>query len=438
MLDELQNRAQSAVELAVGAGASDVWVDASQNRSIDFTYRDDQLERVQESTSRSLSLQLYVEGRYSTHSTTDLEPTRLEGFIRDAIAMTRLIEADPFRQITDPAWFEGQSDEDLDLVDRTLDDIAHGTRETWCAEIAEAGGNDDRLISVTSSVSNSHGYAAVASSNGFSGTKEGSFVSMGATVTLRSESDRRPEGSYWIGARHINDLTPAVRVGEEALNNAVRRLGSIAASTRRTTLVVDPKGGGNLLWHLTRPANARHIYQERSFWTELLGQRAFPELFTLTDSPLIPGGHRSRYFDSEGIAAVSRPIIDSGHVANVYVDTYYGRKAEMEPTTGSASNQILVLGAKNLDELCAEVGEGIYVTSWLGGNSDTTTGDFSLGIRGHLIEGGSIGQPIGEMNVSGNILELFQNLVAVGNDPWMYSSTQTPTLVFENVQFSGA
>ena len=42
------------------------------------------------------------------------------------------------------------------------------------------------------------------------------------------------------------------------------------------------------------------------------------------------------------------------------------------------------------------------------------------------------------MNVTGNIVDLFSRLVELGNDPWKYSSTVTPTLVFENVQFRGA
>jgi len=42
------------------------------------------------------------------------------------------------------------------------------------------------------------------------------------------------------------------------------------------------------------------------------------------------------------------------------------------------------------------------------------------------------------MNVTGNIVELFAHLVELGNDPWRYSSTLAPTLVFEGVQFSGA
>jgi len=73
----------------------------------------------------------------------------------------------------------------------------------------------------------------------------------------------------------------------------------------------------------------------------------------------------------------------------------------------------------------------------MGGNSDSTTGDFSFGLRGHLVENGQVGAPVGEMNVTGNLLDLFGRLVAVGNDPYPYSSTKAPTLVFENVDFSG-
>ena len=63
---------------------------------------------------------------------------------------------------------------------------------------------------------------------------------------------------------------------------------------------------------------------------------------------------------------------------------------------------------------------------------------FSFGMRGHLIENGRGGRPIGEMNVSGDFVSLFQNLTQIGNDPWPYSSHQIPSLTFRDVQFSGA
>ena len=80
----------------------------------------------------------------------------------------------------------------------------------------------------------------------------------------------------------------------------------------------------------------------------------------------------------------------------------------------------------------------MYVTSWLGGNADNTTGDFSLGLRGHMIENGRIGRPVSEMNVTGNLRDLFGRLASVGNDVYPYSTTLSPTLVFTDVDFSGA
>ena len=104
---------------------------------------------------------------------------------------------------------------------------------------------------------------------------------------------------------------------------------------------------------------------------------------------------------------------------------------------GSASNRVVKLGKRDLAAILKGAGKGIYVSSWLGGNADPTTLDFSLGARGHVIDKSGAAEPIGEMNVTGNLATLFAALVEVGNDPWAPSSVLVPTLVFEDVQFSG-
>ena len=99
---------------------------------------------------------------------------------------------------------------------------------------------------------------------------------------------------------------------------------------------------------------------------------------------------------------------------------------------------MVALGSKSLDQILKAVGDGIYVMSWMGGNSDSTTGDFSLGLRGFEIKNGKLGAPVGEMNVTGNLADLWQRLELVGNDPHPFSSLKTPTLAFADVQFSGS
>jgi PmbA protein len=81
--------------------------------------------------------------------------------------------------------------------------------------------------------------------------------------------------------------------------------------------------------------------------------------------------------------------------------------------------------------------KGILVTGFIGGNSNDTTGDFSFGIIGILVENGAPVKPVSEMNVSGNMIDFWNRLVEVGNDPWAYSSTRRPSMYFKDVQFSG-
>lgn len=437
-MSELLQSATAAVEMARKAGAQDAWASLSRDRSVSYTYRDGKIEKVEESTSRGLGISLYVDGRYSSHSTTDLRPERLQSFITEAVALTRALQPDPHRKIPDPSLFKDRPTTDLERNDPAVARITREQREAWCAEMDARAHADKRVISAESGLFSGESQGASASSNGFSGTWDGGYVGYNCSATVREGEDKRPEGSASAVGRWLAGLPEPGKIADKALGRAIERLGSKKGPTLRATMVVDPEAAVSLISRALGPGSAAAIQQGRSFWTGKLGQPLFGDKLTITDDPLIPRGLGSRHFDGEGISAKRMPLIERGVVKNIYIDTYYGRKLGMAPTTGSASNRVVALGDKNLAELLTQAGSGIYVTSWLGGNSDSTTGDFSLGLRGHLIENGKIGAPIGEMNVTGNLPALYRSLVAVGNDPYPYSSLRAPTLVFQDVQFSGA
>ena len=438
MLDELLVRAQQAIESALAAGADEAFAGASRKRTVETSVRDGELERVQENTSRKLGLQVYAEGRYSTHSTTDLRPAQLQAFVEDAVALTRALEPDPHRSLPEPVLYEGRAEVDLELVDPELSGFDQERRTSWTVEMNEAVASQDEVISATSGVYDDHVYRAAASSNGFAGTREATSIWTGTEVTLQGEGERRPEDWMWVGGRHAGGLPSAVDVSIEALARARARLGSTKGPTRKATMIVEPRAAGRLVRSLLGPATARGIQQKRSFWTDRIGQSIASDKLTVVDDPLVPRGLASRTWDGEGHATRRRTLIEAGVARELYVDTYYGRKAELAPTSGTRTNRLVLPGDKDLAGWLAEAGVAVLVTSWLGGNSDRSTGDFSFGMRGHLVSGGEVGAPVGEMNVTGNLVDLFAALVGVGSDPWRYRAVQVPTLVFEGVQFSGA
>ncbi|MCO4770948.1 MAG: TldD/PmbA family protein [Deltaproteobacteria bacterium] len=441
MRDELLQRAQDAVAMGLAAGADDVVASAGWGRSLEFQWRDDKVEKVQENTSKALRVALYVDGRFSSHGTNDLDPERLKHFVGEAVALTRAIEPDPFRKITPAELYANRPETELDLVDPNLtvdatDAMTREQRLDWIQRLHDAAHADESVISATSGMMDSHSLSARVTSNGFEGTMERTSLWFGAECTIQ-DGEKRPEAWRWIGGLHRDGLQGPEEVGAECLRRALSRRGQRKAESRKATMIVDPESGAGLIGRIFGALSAGAIQQKRSFLADKKGQQIASKVLTLTDDPLIPRGMGSRLYDGEGISSKRRTILNEGVLESFFVDTYYGRKLGWEPTSGSASNILFEHGDKDRDGLIADVGEGILVTNWLGGNANSTTGDFSFGMRGHLIENGQIGDPVSEMNVTGNYLDLLQRLVTVGNDPVPWSAFRCPTLVFDGIEFSG-
>jgi PmbA protein len=432
--------ARHAVALAQAKGAQGASASAARAREVSVDWRDGRLEKITEATTRGVGLQLYVDGRYSAVSTSDLRPEALEKFIGDAVAMARALAVDPFRLLPDPKLYEDRPEIDLQLADDGYHAVTADQRKELAAALeaaARAQPGSAQITSVTSSASDTFHESARVVSNGFVGERRGTMFSASVDVSVRDPDGRRPEEGHSASSRHLRELPGAEEIGRIGAARALGRIGSQKMPSVVLPMVVENRVAGGLLGRFLAPAAASLLQQRRSFLDSKLGKPIASPLLDLVDDPLVVRGLGSRLYDGEGISAKRMPLVEAGILKNYYVDTYYGRKAQLAPTTGSASNLAWKLGDRSARELIAQARDGVYVTGFLGGNSNTTTGDFSLGVQGFRIRGGQLAEPVGEMNVAGNQLELWKRLVAVGNDPYRNSTARTPTLVFEGVQFAG-
>lgn len=433
---------RDAVRLAKAKGADEVAVGAYRARHVEVAWRDGRLEKVTEATTRGLGFDLYVGGRYASVGTSDLRPEALERFVEDSVALARTLSPDPNRRLPDPALYPDAAllALDLDLLDRTYDELDAASRRA-AAEAIEVAARSvkgaEAILSVTTSVGDTTGESALVTSNGFEGTRRGTDYGIGAEVTVKDPDGRRPEEYASSGARHREQLESPEAIGRRAGERAVARIGTVKGESAVLPIAVDPRAGGRMVSSLLGPLAASSIQQKRSYLEGKVGTAVGSAKLDLRDDPLVRRGLGSRRYDSEGLAARPFPIFERGVLANLFVDTYYGRKLGLAPTTARASNLAWGLGDRSQAELLRDMGEGLLVNGFLGGNSNGTTGDFSLGVRGFRVRQGQLAEPFGEMNISGNHLELWKRLVAVGNDPYRYSAMRTPTLVFEGVQIAG-
>ncbi|MBA7597271.1 MAG: TldD/PmbA family protein [Calditrichaeota bacterium] len=430
--------AEWVINRARRSGADQAAASISHSRQVDIEFRDSKLEKVKESTRKNLSLDLYIQQKYSSHSTSDLKKASLGRFIEEAISSTRYLTRDEYRSLPDPKYYPDKPPKDLKVNDPDYSKVESSDRVAMAAEIeAAAMAQSDQIISTTSGYFDVYTSLVRVHSNGFAGEIQGTRFSAGAEVTARDGEKGRTEDWFYASTRHRSDLPSAKILGERAVERALRKIGQQKIMSGKYDMIVENRAGSRLLSMLQQPMTAYALQQKQSFLEGMLDKKIASEKFTVIDDPFLEKGLGSRYFDGEGLAAKKRTLIEKGVLRQYLVDNYYGRKLGMEPNSGSVANLVFEYGSESLDELLKHLDKGILVTGFIGGNSNSTTGDFSFGIVGQLIEKGEVVQPVNEMNISGNAKEFWNRLAAMGNDPYPYSSLRMPSMLFEDVDFSG-
>ncbi|MGE5348613.1 MAG: TldD/PmbA family protein [Actinomycetota bacterium] len=421
------------------AGAGDCKVSLSKRRAVEINYRNRKPEVIKEATTQGLYLEVFANNRYAAQSTPDFRRGTLETFINDLVANAAIMEEDPFRTLPDPKYYDGRTTADLQLSDPGYGKMTPEDRHSMTKAVEDACLNKggDRVISVEAGEYDESYEEYVKSSNGFEGSSNGTYCNVGASMTAQDDGDRRPAGYNYIGCRYITDLPPMEEVGAEAARRTLDLMGGKKIETTKITVILENRGAGRVLNGLVGPMSAGNIQQKRSFLADKKGKPIGSRFLTVIDDPFIPRGLGSRYYDGDGFPARKRSLVTDGVLNEFLVDWYYSRKLGWEPTSGSLSNIVIPPGTRSPEEIIRDLKRCIVITDYIGGNSNSTTGDFSVGIIGKLYENGSFVKNVAEMNIADNHMNFWNRLVEVANDPWIYSQGRFPSLVIDDVVVAG-
>jgi PmbA protein len=421
------------------AGANDCKVTVSKRRIVEINYRDHKPEVIKEASTQNLYLEVFINNRFAGQSTPDFRPATLEDFITGVVGTAKIMEEDPYRTLPDPKYYTGVTDADLQLADPDYDSLTPEERHAMARAVEDAclekGG--DRVISVEAGEYDEFYEEYAKSSNGFEGSTKSTYCQAGASMTAQDEGDRRPAGYNYIVCRYRSDLPSLEDIGAEAASRTLDLMGGRKMPTTTIPVIIENRSAARILGNLVDPMSASSIQQKRSFLADKKGKSIGSRLLTLTDDPFILRGLGSQYYDGDGFPARKRDLLTEGTINEFLVDWYYSRKLGWEPTSGSVSNIIIPPGTRSVDEIIRDLGRCILITGFIGGNSNSTTGDFSVGIIGKLYENGRFAQNVAEMNMADNHLNFWNKLVEVANDPWVYSQARLPSLVFDNIVVSG-
>ena len=197
---------------------------------------------------------------------------------------------------------------------------------------------------------------------------------------------RRRRASWARCPRRPRSAARAARARARAHRLEEGRLGGAADGASRTA----PRAGSSARCS-ARSRRRRSSRSARSSRASS-GQQVGSALLDVTDDPLVPRGPRLAPLRRRGDRGAARSRSSrTGVLRSYYVDTYYGRKLGIAPTTRGALEPRLVArrAGRRPRSLAEHGGRASSSPGFLGGNSNGTTGDFSLGVQGFRVRGGA-------------------------------------------------
>ena len=423
--------AQYALDYALKNGCQQARVLFSAGEENEVEVRDGKINKLHHSGGCQLSLSLFVDGSYSTISTNRLERGELERFIDKGVIGTRFLAKDPYRLLPEKEMYYQGEMNDFGLYDEDFQKIDVDEKIAVSKAIYEEI-DDDRVISAMAGIADAETYNYLIDSNGFEGEKSRTIYMATAQVSVLGEGDERPEDFVYVNAQHWNRLQKG-GVGAEALKRTIDKIGAGRVDSGVYDIVVDRRVASSLISPLVSALRGEALHMKSSFLLDMKGEKIGSDKMVIVDNPCQYGKAGAKLFDNEGIALKGMPIVENGVLKNYYISNYMSKKMGVEMTQGGTSILDFGLGDSDTAGLVRNLSRGLYITGFNGGNCNGTTGDFSYGIEGYWVEKGVIVRPISEMLMTGNMLELWMNLVDTSNDPLDYSAWKVPSLLFAGV-----
>jgi len=417
--EQARKIAERLVEQGIAAGATAADALYAADRSSMVQVRLGETESVSRSEGEQIGLRLFLGQRSATVASSDLSGEALGVLVERCLAMAREAPEDPYAGLAPPALLQNGETPSLDGYDPREPDPAELRARALEAEQAGRA-----VLGVTNSsgagASASASTIALATSGGFSGAYSTSGHACGADMVAGEGGSMQRDHEY-DSVRHQEDLESAAAIGRRAGERAVARLNPTRPKAGKYPVIFDPRVSSGLLGHLAGAINGSSVARKTSFLRDKLGTPVFDKGVTIVDDPLRLRGLRSRPFDGEGVRVSRQELVSDGILNQWIADSAAARQLGIEPTGHAArgvggapgaspSNLYMEAGSRTREQLLASVPEAVLVIELIGQGVNGVTGDYSRGAVGFMVRGGEIAEPLAEITVAGNLIDMFASL----------------------------
>jgi TldD protein len=291
---------------------------------------------------------------------------------------------------------------------------------------------DPRVKKVMASLAGEYNVVLVVRSDGRIAADVRPLVRMNVQAIVEQDG-RREDGYHGGGGRAslaMFDDAWLERTARMAVSSAITNLDARPAPAGPTTVVLGNGWPGILLHEAVgHGLEGDAIRKNSSVFAGMVGKRVAAKGVTVLDDGTLPGSRGSLNVDDEGNPSQRNVLIEDGILKGFMQDTLNARLMK-QGITGNArresfahipmprmTNTFMPGGDTAPEEILASVQDGIYCTSFGGGQVDPTSGKFVFSCtEAWKIENGKKAYPVKGATLIGNGPESLQYIRMIGND----------------------
>ena len=388
--------ADKSVQMALDAGASAVMVSLDKAKTEIYALLDGEIDNIRQTGDRSLTFNIYADGKYGTFSTNRFEEDSLRDFLCKAVETVRMLVADPFRGLPDKKDLatDAVNGDEMGLCWYGYDSVTRDEKLEMARRVsvfgefsAPSSDRNWRVVSEEVEYNNTLSDTYLTSSDGCRCRQTETSFEVSSQVTVEDNDGNKYSGLWWdYGVSPEKVLTS--ECGRKAVEMAVMQIAPVNADKGKYTMVVSRLVSGRLLQPVLNALSSLSVYQKSSFLVDALGKQVFSKGLNVMDMPLEKGKSGAILFETDGRACMNREIITDGVVKENFTSIYMSRKLGVPPTSSCPNRPVLqpfvseeLLGGERGGGHCGVSGAGLD-GSGLGGVSDYGLGVVNGGVRG--------------------------------------------------------
>ena len=406
--------ADKSVQMALDAGASAVMVSLDKAKTEIYALLDGEIDNIRQTGDRSLTFNIYADGKYGTFSTNRFEEDSLRDFLCKAVETVRMLVADPFRGLPDKKDLatDAVNGDEMGLCWYGYDSVSRDEKLEMARRVsvfgefsAPSSDRNWRVVSEEVEYNNTLSDTYLTSSDGCRCRQTETSFEVSSQVTVEDNDGNKYTGLWWD-----YDVSPekvlTSECGRKAVEMAVMQIAPVNADKGKYTMVVSRLVSGRLLQPVLNALSSLSIYQKSSFLVDALGKQVFSKGLNVMDMPLEKGKSGAILFETDGRACRNREIISDGVVKENFTSIYMSRKLGIPPTS-SCPNRPVLLPFVSEELLGGDCGTGLGAVS--GGERGAGFGAVSGdgrgvefgGVSGIGLDGSGLGGDCGEVSGDG-------------------------------------